>query len=133
MQIVSLGDNLHELPKPIFLIFSQKIDFDILCKLSPLETVCMNCQSLFSGKIKKKNYILKLSSAEIFTEHAKSEGVHVYSCIVLFLILLSFCHMKFEYWHVFLILNDMLAMPTEMCLYHLWTVKAKYRLNIPAF
>ena len=35
----------------IFLIFSQKIGFDISCKLSPLETVCMICQSLFSLKI----------------------------------------------------------------------------------
>ena len=28
--------------------FSQKIGFDILCKLSPEQTVCMKCQSLFS-------------------------------------------------------------------------------------
>ena len=41
-------------------VFLQKIGFDISCKLS---TICMKCQNLFSGKIKKK-YITNLSSAE---------------------------------------------------------------------
>ena len=45
-----------------FFLFSQKTGFDILCKLSPLETICMKCQNLFSEK-KKKNIML-LSSAE---------------------------------------------------------------------
>ena len=38
-----------------FLIFSQKTGFDSLCKLSPIEmeTICLNCQLLFSGKNKK--------------------------------------------------------------------------------
>ena len=49
---------------------SQKIGLDILCYLSPMDTICMNCQILFSGENKKKKY-LKLSSAEIFTQHAK--------------------------------------------------------------
>ena len=40
----------------------QKIGFDFSCKLSPKETVCMKCQSVFSGK-NKKNFIT-LSSAE---------------------------------------------------------------------
>ena len=31
----------------IFLIFSQKTGFDISCKLSPFETICMKCQILF--------------------------------------------------------------------------------------
>ena len=34
----------------IFSYFSQKIDFDISCKLSPAETICIKCQSLFSGE-----------------------------------------------------------------------------------
>ena len=42
--------------------FPQKTDFDISCKLSPMETVCMKCQSLFSGG--KKENIIFLSSAE---------------------------------------------------------------------
>ena len=46
MQIVSSGDNWHEMSKPIFW---KKI----LCKLSPQETIGMKCQSLFSGKNKK--------------------------------------------------------------------------------
>ena len=33
------------------------------CKLSPLETICMKCQFLFSGKNKKN--ITNLSSAEL--------------------------------------------------------------------
>ena len=41
---------------------SQKIGFDIACKLFPLETICMKCLSLFSGKNKKK--IISLSSDE---------------------------------------------------------------------
>ena len=42
--------------------FSQKTDFELSCKLSPMEEVCMKCQILFSGK--KKTYI-NLSSAEL--------------------------------------------------------------------
>ena len=34
---------------------SQKVGFDISCKLSPLKTVCMKYQSLYSGKNKKGN------------------------------------------------------------------------------
>ena len=50
MQIVSLGDSLHEMPNPIFL------------GLSPKETVCMICQILFPGKNKEKSIINFLSS-----------------------------------------------------------------------
>ena len=38
----------------LFSSFSKKIGLDISCKLSPWETVCMKCQSLFSGKNKYK-------------------------------------------------------------------------------
>ena len=41
--------------------FSQKIGFDISCKLSSKETVCIKRQSLFSRKSKKN---INLSSAE---------------------------------------------------------------------
>ena len=37
----------------ILFLFSQKTGFDILCKLSPMETICMKYQILFSGKIRK--------------------------------------------------------------------------------
>ena len=37
----------------IFSYFSQKTGSDISCKLSPEETICMQCQILFSGKNKK--------------------------------------------------------------------------------
>ena len=42
---------------------SQKIGFDISCKLSPKKTICMEYQNLFSGKYKKniaKCRLLKL-------------------------------------------------------------------------
>ena len=38
-----------------FSYFLQKISFDISCKLSPQETICMKCQNLFSVKKKKKD------------------------------------------------------------------------------
>ena len=46
----------------IFFLFSQKIGFDILCKLSP-ETICIKCQSQISEKYKKN--MISLSSAEV--------------------------------------------------------------------
>ena len=36
-----------------FSYFSQKTGFDLSCKLSPLETICMKGQILFFGKDKK--------------------------------------------------------------------------------
>ena len=33
-----------------FSYFSQKTGFDIACKVFPMETICMKCQFLFSGK-----------------------------------------------------------------------------------
>ena len=51
--------------KLIIFHFSENIDFDITCKLSPKETTCMKCQSLFSGRNMEKNYF-KMSSAEVF-------------------------------------------------------------------
>ena len=45
-----------------FSYFSQKTGYDISCKLSPKETICMKCRILFSGKNKKN--IINLSSAE---------------------------------------------------------------------
>ena len=46
-----------------FSYFPQKTGFDISCKLSPMETICIKCQIMFSGK-NKKNVII-LSSAEL--------------------------------------------------------------------
>ena len=44
----------------------QKIGFDISCKLSPEETVCVKCQSIVSGqnKKKKKNNLLSAEFAQ---------------------------------------------------------------------
>ena len=46
-----------------FSYFSQKTGFDISCKLSLIETICMKYQILFYGKNKKN--IINLSSAEL--------------------------------------------------------------------
>ena len=78
MQIVSYGDYLHEISKPIFggnlqhagkkiSIWNFEIEkksFNIPCKLSPMVTTCMKYRSLFSGKIDKKN-IINLSYTEL--------------------------------------------------------------------
>ena len=55
LMLSMLGKNFSRYRFEIFFIFFfQKIGLDILCKLSPpRETVCMNCQILFSGKIIK--------------------------------------------------------------------------------
>ena len=37
----------------IFFLFFPENSFDISCKLSSLETICMKYQNLFSGKNKK--------------------------------------------------------------------------------
>ena len=46
----------------MYFYFSQETGFDISCKLSPLETICMKCQILFSGENNKN--IISLRSAE---------------------------------------------------------------------
>ena len=50
----------------IFSYFSKKTGFDISCKLSLMETICMKCQILFSGKNMKKYF--SMLSAENFTQ-----------------------------------------------------------------
>ena len=45
-----------------FSFVSQKTGFDISCKLSPMETICIKCQIQFFGKNKKN--IINLLSAE---------------------------------------------------------------------
>ena len=43
-----------------FSYFSQKTGFDVSCKLSPLETICMGCQICFLRKIRKISPICHL-------------------------------------------------------------------------
>ena len=47
--------------KYFFSYFSLKTGFDTPCKFSPKETVCMKCQTMFSGENGKN---INLSSAE---------------------------------------------------------------------
>ena len=46
--------------------------FDISCKSSPVETICMKCQMLYSGKNEKK-YVIGLSSAELALRVASTD------------------------------------------------------------
>ena len=52
-----------------FIYFSLKTGFDISCKLSLMETMCMKCQNSFSGKNKKNISIHCL--LKVFAESAK--------------------------------------------------------------
>ena len=57
----------------IFSDFSSKIGSDISCKLSPLETISMKCQILFSGKNKKTISLcrlLKILPRVLSTKHS---------------------------------------------------------------
>ena len=44
--------------------FSQETGFDILCKLSPQESICIKCQIMFYLKKKKEKTTINLSSDE---------------------------------------------------------------------
>ena len=44
----------------IIFLFFKKTGYDISCKLSPVETICIKCQNLFSKKNKKN---ISMSSA----------------------------------------------------------------------
>ena len=46
-----------------FSYFPQKKGFDISCKLIPKETICMKCQSWFSGKGGKISTICRLQNS----------------------------------------------------------------------
>ena len=54
--------------------FSQRLAFDISCKLSPIEKICQNCQILFP--LTNKKIITNLSSAELAKRVVK---VNLYS------------------------------------------------------
>ena len=47
--------------KSLFLFFPEKKSFDISCKLSPKQTICMKCQSLLS--VKNTNNVISLLPA----------------------------------------------------------------------
>ena len=58
----------HDIMKYFFSYFPQKTGFDISCKLSPVETVCMKHQILISGKNRKN---INLLSAELAQREIK--------------------------------------------------------------
>ena len=62
LTLSTLGKTLITL-KYFFLFFFQKTGSDIPCQLSPMETICMKCQKLFSGKNMKN--ITNMTSAKL--------------------------------------------------------------------
>ena len=68
-----------------FFFFSQKTGFDISCKLSPIETICMKCQILFSGKNKKKyisichllKFLPRVLSVNVFVAFKVSKSIYI--------------------------------------------------------
>ena len=60
------GDNLHKISNSVFWeklvksFFFLKTGFDISCKYLPMETICMKCQILFSGKNKKISSVCRM-------------------------------------------------------------------------
>ena len=73
LMLSTLGKNFSRQFK-IFSYFSQKTGFGISCKVSPLETLCMICQIMFSEKNKKN---INLSSAELAQRVVKVKNVLV--------------------------------------------------------
>ena len=65
-------EKLWQILQNVFCVsyFSMKTRFDISFKQSPMETICLKYQNLFSWKNKKKYF--KMSSAEFFTQQTKS-------------------------------------------------------------
>ena len=57
----------------LFLRFLHKTGLDILCKLSPMKTTCLNYQILFSGS--NKTIITNLSSAELAQRVVKDKNI----------------------------------------------------------
>ena len=70
-----------------FSYFPQKTGFDISCKLSPLETICMKCQTCFWGKIREKIY--QLPSAELAQRVVKVKMQSAHSLIIMLKVICS--------------------------------------------
>ena len=58
LTLSTVDTNFSRRQTEIFFLFSLKTGFDISCKLSPLETIRMKCQILFSWKNKKKKSLI---------------------------------------------------------------------------
>ena len=75
-----------------YLFFSQKICIDISCRfsrnlyeMSKLDTICMKCQSLFSGKKKIRKYVskyllLKISPDRELHSLLKKYNINIFIC-----------------------------------------------------
>ena len=70
--LTTLGNNFSRRHIEIYFVFkfSQKTGFDIICKLSPMKTIGMKCQILFSEKKK----VINLSSVELAQGVVKVKG-----------------------------------------------------------
>ena len=62
-------ENIRHFMQTVYIwYFPQKTGFDLSCKLSSLEKICMKSQVLFSGKNKKS---ISMLPADNFTQRAK--------------------------------------------------------------
>ena len=59
-----LGTNVVVVTRVHCILFPQKIDFDSPCKLSPKETICIECQNASLFSLKNKKGIINMSSAD---------------------------------------------------------------------
>ena len=65
---VSIKPRLHFLICSVFFVSKGNlfdVCIDISCKLSPMETICIKCSILFSGKKNKKKNVINLLSAKL--------------------------------------------------------------------
>ena len=74
-----LSELIQQMSMMIFFLSFQEKGFDISCKLSPLETICMKSQKLFARKFFFFFFFFKMLSVEIFTQHV--QVLYQFSCV----------------------------------------------------
>ena len=67
----TLNKNFSRWHFEIFFLFFLENWFDILCKLSPMETICIKCQILFSGENTWKKKMSQFITCRISQESGK--------------------------------------------------------------
>ena len=78
-----------------FFYFYQETGLDISCKLSPLVTICIKCQILFTGKNKKN---INLSSTELAHRMVKVKIIKTLNTLPLLAIIVSQADNSVKHW-----------------------------------
>ena len=80
--------------------------FDISCKLSPMKTICVKCQILFSGEKNNKKNITSVLSAEFGQTVVKLRGLNTLGVFsAMFHKRDNFCDFLLAFLHIKLLLN----------------------------